>query len=81
MRRKPAVGGPGAEAEGPGPNTQVDWVRVYDLELQQGEYSYPSILHRDDGLFLAYTFNREGIKLVELDVPTLIGMAEKNVDR
>lgn len=57
-------------------NRGIDWVRVFDLELQQGEFSYPSLLRRPDGLFLAYTFNREGIKFVALDAEALLELAE-----
>ncbi|MCK5157423.1 MAG: exo-alpha-sialidase [Spirochaetales bacterium] len=44
------------------------WDRVYDLEDQPGEYSYPSLMQGENGDFhVVYTYNRTRIKYVSLE--------------
>lgn len=49
-------------------NGGVEWEKTGNLEDLPGEYSYPSLLLTGKGLFLAYTYKRESIKFVSLDM-------------
>ena len=48
-------------------NNGESWPHRIDLETDPGEYSYPAIIEDDDGLLVAYTWNRRRIAVVRLD--------------
>ena len=48
-------------------NGGVEWEKIHDLEINPGEYSYPSLLLTGEGLHLAYTYQREAIRFVTLN--------------
>lgn len=46
----------------------ITWERVFDLETEPGEYSYPAIIQTVDGnLHVSYTWKRKRIKHVVID--------------
>ncbi|GAB4463219.1 MAG: exo-alpha-sialidase [Armatimonadaceae bacterium] len=46
----------------------IHWKRVWDLETEPGEYSYPAVIQGSDGtVHLTYTWNRTHIRYVALD--------------
>lgn len=46
----------------------MDWRRIGDVEHEEGEFSYPSMLRRGEEVYLAYTYKRESIKFTQLDI-------------
>ena len=40
------------------------WRKLYDLESEPGEFSYPAIIANDEGLTITYTWNRKNIACV-----------------
>lgn len=46
----------------------MEWKKAGDLERHPGEFSYPSLMCDGDALYLAYTYKRESIKFVQLDL-------------
>lgn len=44
----------------------VTWRKLYDLESEPGEFSYPAIIANADGLVITYTWNRKTIACVSL---------------
>ena len=50
----------------------VSWTRLLDLETEPGEYSYPAVIQTRDGhVHITYTWRRERIKHVEIEMPSL----------
>jgi len=46
-----------------------EWTSLLTLEDQPGEYSYPAVIQTRDGhVRIAYTWHRERIKYVELEL-------------
>lgn len=46
----------------------MDWRKIGDLEREEAEFSYPSMLRRGEDVYLAYTYKRESIKFTQLDI-------------
>lgn len=44
----------------------ASWSKLYDLESEPGEFSYPAIIADDEGLTITYTWNRKNIACVSL---------------
>lgn len=44
----------------------VTWRKLYDLESEPGEFSYPAIIANAEGLVITYTWNRKTIACVSL---------------
>ncbi len=44
-----------------------DWEKIGDLEREQGEFSYPTLLFAGNTLYMAYTYKREAIKFIVID--------------
>ena len=44
----------------------ASWHKLYDLESEPGEFSYPAIIADDEGLTITYTWNRKNIACVSL---------------
>ena len=42
------------------------WNKLYDLESEPGEFSYPAIIAGEEGLTITYTWNRKNIACVEI---------------
>ena len=42
------------------------WNKLYDLECEPGEFSYPAIIAGEEGLTITYTWNRKNIACVEI---------------
>jgi predicted neuraminidase len=52
----------------------VQWERVWDLETEPGEYSYPAVIASREGtVFITYTWKRKRIRFVALDPKRLPG--------
>jgi len=50
------------------PDDGKTWKKVYDLETEPGEYSYPAMIVASTGLLeITYTWRRTHIKHVRLD--------------
>jgi predicted neuraminidase len=50
----------------------VTWNKLYDLESEPGEFSYPAIIASEEGLTITYTWNRKNIACVSLDKEELV---------
>ena len=48
------------------------WNKLYDLESEPGEFSYPAIIASDEGLVITYTWNRNNIACVEISREELL---------
>ena len=44
----------------------ITWRKLWDLESEPGEFSYPAIIASDEGLVITYTWNRKNIACVEI---------------
>jgi len=44
----------------------VTWPERLDVETAPGEFSYPALVCHEDGLALAYTWNRRRIAFVQI---------------
>ena len=42
------------------------WSKLYDLESEPGEFSYPAIIASSEGLTITYTWNRQNIACVQV---------------
>jgi predicted neuraminidase len=42
------------------------WQKLYDLESEPGEFSYPAIIASEEGLIITYTWNRKNIACVRV---------------
>ena len=49
----------------------VTWNKLYDLESEPGEFSYPAIIASEEGLTITYTWNRKTIACVEISCEEL----------
>jgi predicted neuraminidase len=49
----------------------VTWSKLYDLESEPGEFSYPAIIASEEGLIITYTWNRKTIACVEISCEEL----------
>ena len=49
----------------------VTWNKLYDLESEHGEFSYPAIIASEEGLTITYTWNRKTIACVEISCEEL----------
>ena len=47
------------------------WQKLYDLESEPGEFSYPAIIVSEEGLTITYTWNRKTIACVEISCKEL----------
>lgn len=48
-------------------NGGVDWRKIEDVENEEAEFSYPSMLRCGEKLYFAYTYKRKSIKFTQLD--------------
>lgn len=39
----------------------LSWQKIYDLETESGEFSYPAIISDDENLYITYTWKRKNI--------------------
>ena len=44
------------------------WTKQVVLENQDGDFSYPSIIAVEDVFYITYTYNREQIRFVKLEI-------------
>jgi predicted neuraminidase len=49
----------------------VTWNKLYDLESEPGEFSYPAIIASEESLTITYTWNRKTIACVEISCEEL----------
>ncbi|MCB0335981.1 MAG: exo-alpha-sialidase, partial [Bdellovibrionales bacterium] len=54
-----------------------DWQHVLDLETGLGEYSYPAVIQDQNRIYIAYTFERTNIRVVEFDREEILELAKK----
>ena len=46
----------------------ITFEKVFDLETQPGEFSYPSIVCRENRLLIVYTHNRKKIAFCDVEL-------------
>ena len=44
------------------------FTKLLDLECGEGEFSYPSIIHKDGKIYIVYTYKREKVAFCEIDM-------------
>lgn len=46
----------------------ISWHKLFDLEREEGEFSYPAIISADKKLYISYTYNRVNIAALEIEL-------------